>query len=344
MNRKRTTNKEVAKLAGVSHMTVSRVLNNFPHVSPAIRRKVLQICRRLNYRPNLAAVTLRGKKSCALGVVVPFLHHTYYAQLLNSIEEACRRVGYHVVVIQGRSSANLNNFLTREDFEFLLARQIDGLLIDLNLDNSLVLYLKREGLPLVFIDIPPAGNQFSFVGTADFEGGKEITEYLLRLGHRRIVFLAGPKDSCTSQNRLAGYRAALTEARIAFDEKLIHYTNYHLNGGYRAACKLLLGGPGKSFSAIACANDYIAIGAMAALSQKNVKVPQEVSVTGFGGTESSFYTTPPLTTMGQPVEKIGRKAVELIMAQIQHPGQHSETVLLPATLLKRSSTAPLKTR
>ena len=331
---KRVTKKEVAKLAGVSHMTVSRVLNNFPYVSKQARKKVLEACRRLNYRPNIIASSLRSKKTCALGVVVPTFKHTFYSRFLNQVEEECKKAGYHIIVIQGRKAEDLKK-LEWSDLEFLLARQIDGLLIDLELPHEILSKLKKEDIPVVFVDMLPKDNSFSFVGTADFEGGRELANYLVRLGHRKIAFLAGPRGCYTSDQRLSGYKSALLENKITFSEKLVIHTDYQAKGGYEAMLKLLSGK--RNFTAVIGANDYIAIGALSACSQKGVKVPEDISVAGFTGDEIGGYTVPPLTTMVQPIEEIGRKAVEMLLAKIRDPNRPVERVLLLPKLLKRNS-------
>jgi len=338
VNKNKPTTTRVAELAGISHMTVSRVLNNSPYVKKETRQKVLAACRKLNYRPNLIATALRSKKSGAIGVIVPTFQHTFYARLLNSIEKKCRKTGYHIITIQGQHK-DQQTFITQNELEFLLARQVDGLLIDLRLDDDILKRLKKESIPTVFVDVPPKDNGFSFVGTADLDGGKNLTRYLLHLGHRQIAFLAGPKDAYTSERRLAGYRTALIEARINFDKNLVFYTNYTTGGGYEAAKRLLANSA--PITAIIGANDYIAIGALSALAENGIKVPQKISVAGFTGDEIGAFTVPPLTTMGQPIEEIGRKAIEILLALIKDPRRPTERILLPATLLKRSSTTSL---
>lgn len=328
------TKKEVAKLAGVSHMTVSRVLNNFLYVSKNTRQKVFKACQRLNYRSNLIASSLRTKKSYAIGVIIPTFKHTYYARLLNQIEAECKKAGYHIIVIQSEKR-NSNPQLEWSDLEFLLARQIDGFLIDLELHREILKKLKNEKIPVVFIDIPAMDNSFPFVGTADFEGGMEITNYLIKAGHRKIVFLAGPSGYYTSERRLAGYKVALSENKIPFLQELICYTDYHTEGGYQATLKLLSGK--RNFTAIIGANDYIAIGVLSALNQNGIKVPDEISVVGFTGDEIGSYTVPPLTTMAQPIEEVGAKAVEILLSKIKNPNRPTERILLPAKLLERGS-------
>jgi len=342
VNRHKPTKEEVAAAAGVSHMTVSRVLDNFPYVRPATRKRVLEACRKLGYRRNLTAAALRWKRSLAIGVVVPTFQHGYYTRLLASIEETCRKSGYHIILIQPRGVTKYNPHITREELEFLLERQVDGLIIDIKLERPLVRFLKREGIPVVFIDLPPAFGSFSFVGTANQESVAEITNYLIGMGHQRIAFLAGPRGSFTSNERLAGYQKTLKKAGLKLDKGLIRYTDYHSDGGFTATGKLLSERE-KSFSAIVCANDAIAMGALGAIAQKGLKVPQDISVVGFSGDEAAAYTVPPLTTMVQPAEEIGRKAVEIVLAEIKEPGRKKEKVLLPAKFLARSSVAPPKT-
>ncbi len=332
---KKTTKKEVAQLAGVSHMTVSRVLNHFPYVSKQAREKVLSACRELNYRPNIIASSLRSKKTYALGVVVPTFKHTFYARFLNRVEEECKKAGYHIIVIQGRKAEDLKIQLEWSDLEFLLARQIDGLLIDLELPREILAKLRRESIPIVFVDMPPEDNGFSFVGTTDFEGTRELTHYLIRSGHRRIAFFSGPEGRYTSDQRLEGYKSALKENNIPVSGELISYTNYQTSGGYESMLKLL--SVKRNFTALIGANDYIAIGALCACSQKGIKVPEDVSVAGFTGDEIGAYTVPPLTTMVQPIEEIGKKAVEILLAKIRDPNRPVERVLLPPGLLKRNS-------
>ncbi len=335
MNNKRATTAEVAREAGVSHMTVSRVLNNFPHIRAKTCRKVLSACRKLNYQTNLIAAGLRTKKSGAIGVIVPTFQHTYYARFLASVEEGCSKEHYHIVIIQGRQK-NRQNSLTLDNFEFLLARQVDGLIIDMVLQRNILDRLKKRNIPAVFVDVPPKNNCFSFIGTADREGVKKLTEHFFQLGHRRIAFFAGPKGHYTSERRLEGYRAAFTEAEFSFDKKFIFYAKYGAEGGYEAA-KRLLADSKNSVTAIIGANDYIAFGVLAALAEHGIKVPEKISVAGFTGDEIGEFTVPPLTTMVQPIEEIGRKAVEIILSEIKNPQRLKEAILLPATLLKRSS-------
>lgn len=328
------TKKDVARLAGVSHMTVSRVLSNYTHVSTECRRKVWEACRKLKYRQNNIAATLRTGKSNILGVVVPTFKHVFYARLLNQVETECLRAGYHMITIHG-TMGNTGEPITWAELDFLLTRRIDALLVAVYLSPEVVKKLKSERIPVVFVDIPPSDHRFPFIGVDNFGGMAELTRYLIQMGHRDIAFLAGYTSSYTSRQRLAGYKAALGEAGVRADDKLIRFTNYSWDGGYKAAQDLIA--KDARFSALLGANDYIAMGAMAALSQHNIRIPDQVSVGGFAGDDASEYAIPPLTTMFQPIETIASMAVEILLEIIRGKPHPNKRIILPVSLIKRSS-------
>jgi len=331
---KKPTKMDVSRIAGVSHMSITRVLRGFPHVSEKVREKVLKACRKLNYRPNLAASSLRGKKSHALGVIVPSFKHAYYARFLSRVEEECQKADYHVIAIQRRHQSSCPR-IAWSDIEFLLMRRVDGLLIDSELSLDIMKKLHQEDIPVVLVDMLPKDRRFSFVGTADFKGMRILARYLIDAGHRDIAFLAGPLGHYTSEQRLAGYKKALSENRIPFSEALVRHTDYNLEGGRLAAIELL--SEKRSFTAMIGANDYVAIGALSACNQKGIKVPDDISIAGFTGDEIGAYTMPPLTTMEQPIEEIALKATEILFARIKNPRRPTERILLPARLMERRS-------
>lgn len=333
---KTITKKEVAERAGVSHMTVTRVLNNHSYVTDSARARVMEACLELNYRPNRIASSLRSKKSFAIGVVVPTFRHTFYSRFLDSVEREASVNDYHIITVQTRRQKEKLRNLDWKQLEFLLARQIDGLImIDSFPSADIIKKLKEEKLPVVFADVPPEDDGFPFVGTADFKGGKIITDYLINKGHKSIAFIGGHAGHYTSEQRLKGCKYSMKENRIPLRDELVLNTDYTTEGGGKAAETLLKSG--KRFTAVACANDYIAIGALSAFHSAGVKVPDKVSVAGFTGDEICAFTVPPLTTMVQPIEKIGRKSVEMLLARIEHPERPVERVLIDAELCERES-------
>ena len=329
------TRDHVARLAGVSHMTVSRVLNNRGYVAQKTKKKVLDAAAKLNYRRNIFASSLRSKKSYAIGFAVPTFKHGFYARLLNLLEKNCREEGYHIVAVQGMLKGGNVSF-DWSGFEFLFARQIDGLIMDLMLPPSHLERLSSETIPIISIDNQSVNEKFFFVGSEDCLGMEQLCNYIIGMGHRKIAFLTGTKGSYTNNQRLKGYKTALKKNGIPYDPKLLANSEYMLNGGFQATCSLL--DSGAEFTAIIGANDYAAIGAISALHKKGIKVPSEVSVAGFTGDEIGNYTTPTLTTMAQPVEEIGKKALGILMDLINKrkssaPGK----ILLPTKLIVRDS-------
>lgn len=300
----------------------------------------MRACKKLKYRPNIIASSLRSKKSYALGVVVPTFKHIFYARLVNYLEEECKKAGYHIILLQGPQEDPIRSGikLKWQNFEFLLARQIDGLLMDyghMSLDPATLKKLKNEKIPIVFMDVAPEDQSFPFVGTADFDGAKELADYFIKSGHRKIAFIAGPAGHYTSELRLAGYKKCLLENRIPYAEKLVLFSDYSTDGGHKATLELL--DRTRDFSGIICANDYLAIGALSALNQKGITVPKDVSVAGFTGDEIGAHTIPSLTTMVQPVEEIAKKSVEIILSRLKESNKSVERILLPARLLERAS-------
>ena len=328
---------DVSREAGVSHMTVSRVLSNYKHVSKDKRQKVLAACKKLNYRPNVAAMTMRNKKSYAMGVVIPTFKHTFYARFLDKLEEEAKKINYHVISVQSKTRNEHNNIISWEDIEFLLARQVDGLFIFIKVSSEIHQKLKKENIPVVFVDYFPEDDYFPFVGTADFSGAKTLTDWLIQCGHKKIAFIGGHKNHYTSEQRLAGYRAALADHNLTFSPELVLHTSYGLDleDGSKKMSELL--DSKLPFSAVIGANDYIAIGALAACYTKGVKVPDNVSVVGFTGDEIGAYTNPPLTTMSQNIEEIAKAGFKMMNNLIETKSYSHKNFFSLPELVKRQS-------
>lgn len=312
-------------------MTVTRVLHGSPLVRDATRKKVLAVCRRLNYRPNLIARSLRMQKSHVLGVVVPTLMHDFFARLISAIERRANTFGYHILVTQLGGPE-----LRIDKISFLFEQRVGGLFVATrHCGKSAHDYLKSGGIPVVFLDQMGPKNAV-FIGTDDYRGAVEATSHLIALGHRRIAHLAGGADTYTGRQRAFGYQAALKAHGIAVNKEDIVYTDYSSEGGYKAAEQILRSK--RKYTAVFCANDYIAIGLLSWANRHGIQVPAQLSVIGFTGDEVGQYSAPPLTTMVQPTELMGARAVESMIALIEKkhvPGR----ILLKPELLIRDSTA-----
>jgi DNA-binding LacI/PurR family transcriptional regulator len=332
------TRTEVAKLAGVSHMTVTRALSGHPNVSPKAKAAVLAACQALNYRRNTLASSLRRNRSNSIGVLVPTFNHSFYGRMLTQLEMDARQADCHLIVGQGdQSKAKVT--LEWADIEFLLSRQIDGLVVDMTLPPAVEARLAHEKLPLIFVNTPPQLDCFDFVGTQDEEGMEQLVNYLIGSRHQRIAFLAGFPGSRTGDPRLAGYKKALHEHDLAFDPDLVIHSNFSYDGGYAAAKSLLK--RTRNFTAVAGVSDYVAIGAMAALNEAGLSVPKDISVGGFCGDENGAFCVPALTTVAQPIEQIASKALEILRNRITNPSSPLVRLRLPGRLLMRASCGPV---
>ena len=318
-------------------MTVSRVLRENPKGKAATMEKVYSACKALNYRQNLVASQLRhvDLKSRIIAVVLPLLTHSYFTNILKYFEEECSKYNFHVIIHQ--SGINKDVSLTWNDLDFLLSRHIDGLVIFGMLPREITDRLKAEKIPMVFIDSKSDDPELAFIGTKNYEGEKEITEYLIRLGHRKIAFIAGSKGHYTSDRRLSGYMAALKGNKLT--PQIIHAEDMGIGDGFLAMNALLE--RGLTFTAVAAANDYLAMGVISSCAARKVRIPEDLSVTGFAGVEESAFSVPPLTTMVHQVKETGVLAFQMISGEMERSSNlnHRE-FLFPVSMMVRDSCAP----
>ncbi len=321
-------------------MTVSRVLSGSANVAAGKRAAVMQACRRLGYRPNYSAAVLRGRRSRSLAVVIPASGYAYHARLLIGAQAAAHAAGYHVLILANaapRKADGGSPELAWPDFECLLARRVDGIIIAANIRRGILQRLAAEHVPLAFIDAPPLTPDALSVCTDDFAGLRAITRYVIARGHRRIVF-AGPGDALfTARERRRGFIAAMRDAGLGADKMPPPIPGYGMAAGYQAVMQWQRAKPFKQITAVVCANDYIAIGAMRALRENGRRIPDDVSLTGFAGDEIGAYLLPSLTSMQQPIEAIGRRAAEGIIRRIAQPEDNAVEVKVPAVLVERDS-------
>jgi DNA-binding LacI/PurR family transcriptional regulator len=324
---------DVARLAGVSQKTVSRVLNNERYVSVEVRERVLEAAARLGYRPNNAARTLASGRTRSIGVVS--LGTSLYgpASLLVGIERAARDTGYALRVVNTIEGdpAGVGGAV-----DSLLEQGVDGIIISEPID---------EGGDPVRVDVPVLvfGEPRSFVAPRVLSAGvgsellaRMATEHLLDLGHPTVHHLAGPRRWYTAQDRLAGWRSALRSAGRA--RPPVVEGDWSARSGYLAGLELA-GDP--AVSAVFAANDDMAIGLIRGLVDSGRRVPEEISVVGFDDTPVSAYVTPPLTTMRQPFDTVARVGLELLVQVVEDPDGPVETPPgPPPEIVRRASTAP----
>jgi LacI family transcriptional regulator len=301
---------EVARIAGVSAATVSRFLNGTAKVSDEKRRAIESVIDKLNYRPNVLAQNLKTGSSRTIGVLTQSLMSGYFADAMAGIDDALKGSGYAPLIVSGHWHAEEE----AERIELLIARRVDGLVIlSGKLTDAHILKLAQR-VPIVAFGRTLEGPQAYGFSLDNYRGACEAVEHLVLQGHRQIAFIAGPADHLDAQARLAGYRDTLKKHKIKPSAQLIVEGDFSESGGLLAVERLLESG--QRFSAIFAANDLTAYGARLALYRRGIRVPEDISVIGFDDLHSSMYTTPPLTTVRQPLFDVGRCLGQAIVKMI----------------------------
>jgi DNA-binding LacI/PurR family transcriptional regulator len=323
---------DVAKLAGVSHQTVSRVLNGSPQVRPATRERVLVAMRELDYRPNSAARALVTGRSQTLGVVSFDTTLFGPASTLYAIERAAHDAGYFITIV---SLEALDRASVLSAVERLRMQGVDGILVIAPLEGAgeALVALPRD-LPLVAVEAGPA-DALPVVAVDQLAGAALATRHLLELGHPTVAHIGGPPEFLEAAQRVDGWRSTLQAAGAVVPPVLLG--DWSPRSGYELARRLLAD---DGVSAIFVANDQMALGVLRALHEAGYDVPRQVSVVGFDDIPEAQYYTPPLTTVRQDFGEIGRRSLRLMVAMIEDEGEGPPSPPLVAPeLVLRSSTA-----
>lgn len=326
--------RSVARLAGVSVATVSRVLSSPEKVSEKTLKKVQQAIEKVQYRPNMLARNFRATRSYSIVVLVPDISNPFFSVVISGIEDRAQQSGYAVLLGDTRDSP------TREKEYFQLAenRLADGVIqlrphsIGAMLpSDSNIAYVNACGCS----DTPGPSVHIDNIGAA-----KTIVDYLVSMGHRRIGVISGRKDNPHTRDRMSGYKLSLQQAGIEFDETLIAEGDFTMWSGLDTAnyfCKMK-----NKPTALFCMNDEMAIGAIQTLKNNKLRVPEDISVTGFDDIQYARYCDPPLSTIAQPARKIGEVAMETLLNLIDGKKPAHTDHVLPFEFVIRNSIAPAK--
>lgn len=326
---------DVARKVGVSEATVSRVLNDKPGVSAATRQAVLTALDVLGYeRPT----QLRGERARLVGLVLPELTNPIFPALAEIIGGGLTQSGYTPLLCTQNAGG-----ITESDYvDLLLQQQVSGVIFlggnysQTDAPHDHYERLRGVNLPTVLVNAPIDGLEFATVSTDDTTAAEQAVRHLHQLGHRRIGMLLGPADHVPSERKLAGARRVLADLGAPLEEGLIVRGLYTLESGQAGAMRLLNSGA----TAIVCASDLLALGAIRAVRRSGRRVPEDVSVVGFDDSALMSCTEPPLTTVRQPIDSMGRTAIELLLAQIQGGVSTGIELLFEPELVLRGSTAP----
>jgi DNA-binding LacI/PurR family transcriptional regulator len=332
----RPTLEAVAALAGVSRGTVSRVINDSPQVSPRARDAVQKAIDELGFVPNRAARSLVTQRTDSVALVVSeseerFFAEPYFAAIVRGISGGLAGSGMQLLLAVAQSSTE------REQLEnYLTGQHVDGvLLVSLHGIDTLPAKLESRGVPTVLGGRPLGIQPVACVDADNRGGARQAVAHLVAGGRRRIAAIRGPQDMTVGQERHAGYRDGLAEAGLPVDDGLVEAGDFSLESGSRAAAALLERRP--QLDAVFAASDAMAIGAMRALRAAGRQVPGDVAVVGFEDSPSAAHTDPPLTTVHQPVEAMGREMVRMLLTRIAGATPEESLVILPTHLVVRDS-------
>ncbi len=329
--------KDIASDLGLSIVTVSKVLRDHPDISAETREKVLKRMKEVNYRPNLAARALVTGRTYSVGLVVPDLVHPFFGEVAKSMSRVLRKNGYNLVI----SSSEEDPELEQQEVEQLLARRVDALIIA-SAQGGVPMFqrIEEQRTPYILIDRRPAGLTANFIGMDDPAAGRLATEHLISLGRRRIAHIAGPPAVSTATGRLDGFRRALAARQIALDPDYLivreHGDDSSDQSGYEAMRKLLTLSPLPD--GVFCYNDPTAMGAMEAIIERGLRIPEDIAIVGCGNVRYAAFLRVPLTTIDQQSEEIGDRSAKLPLAQIEAKGAaRPKTILLEPNLIIRQS-------
>ena len=330
------TIKELADLAGVSTATVSRALNNSPGISEKTRKRILDIAEKMDYQPNVIAKGFSKQKSYTIGIAIHDISNNFYSEVLKGAEEVANTHNYTVVFF----NTEYNPEKERKVLEFLKSGRIDGLLGYMSnrvLDECIDIARRKKPFILMGhffdeVDCPQ-------VGCNNISSAYEITEYLIKRGHKKIAHVAGSRDTKTGMQRLLGYQRAMENYNLPIDDNWIIETDYTNEGAYPKVLDFLK--KNQDITAIFAANDALAAACYHAIYDLNLSIPEDISVVGHDDIEAASLLHPQLTTMQQQKRKIGRIAANKLFSIINNHEMKKDIVIVPTSLIERNSVSTI---
>ncbi len=329
---------DVAKLANVSFMTVSRVINGKDNVKEDTRRRVLKAIEELGYYPNAAARALNNNKTDGIGIIIPHAEFMtvapYFLDLITSLERNIDRMGYHLVFKLPSAIKTASDYS-----QLYLERKVDGVIVLApSVDQWLLRKLVTDNVPSVVVYGRDDELDINYIDANNHKGALSAIDYLISLGHKRIGMVTGSTTLICGRDRISGYLEAIEKNTLPVDKRLIYYGDWQPESG-KKAFKYFMGLEHQP-TAVFCANDHMALGLMNAAFEAGLRIPQDLSVFGYNNITYSEFLTPPLTTMKQPLEEIGNMAVELLVKVIEDPTRAKEKIMMDTDLVVRKSCCP----
>lgn len=334
--RHQATIRDVARLAGVAPATVSRALNNSGYVNEQTRSRVRAAIVELGYVPNRLASSLRFKETRTLGLILSDVTNPFWTTVARGVEDAASDRGFTVILCNtDESEAEQERYIT-----VLLQKQVDGvLLVPVRSDPRPVGWIQRQGVPVVVLDRQVPGVEVDVVRCDSQGGAYRLVRLLLALGHRSIAALGGPEGVSTADDRVAGYRQALAEVGLGPEAELVYRGEFTHAGGYEMAQRALTANPRPT--ALFASNNFIAIGALKALRDAGLRVPEQMAVVAFDDLPEALLIEPFLTATAQPAYEMGRRATDLLLARLSSESEGPrQEIVLPTELVVRQSSGP----
>ena len=327
------TIRDVAKLAGVAPITVSRVINDSGYVNQKTRKRVEAAIEELGYVPNMLGPSLRFKQTMTLAMVITDITNPFWTTVTRGVEDVAQAHGYSTILCNtDESEAKQEQYL-----QMLLRRRIDGiLLVPASSSPDPIRLIRQQGIPVVVLDRQVPGVEVDIVRADSETGAYQLTQHLLSLGHRQITMLAGPKSTSTAIDRLDGFCRAIREAGLSMDDMQILWGSFTQESGYSMAREALANTPRPT--AFFAANNFIAIGAMWAMREQSIRVPEDVALVAVDDIPPPFTIDPFLTVATQPAREMGHQAAKLLLDILKkEPNHHHQHIVLPTELIIRTS-------
>lgn len=334
----RVTLKQVADATNLSVTIVSQVLNNRPcRVSKENRKLILDTAKKLNYRPNLVAVSLVKGSTNTIGLAVSDIRNAFFSSLAKGVEDECQKYNWNVILC----NSNDKHSKDMQNLRMLADKGVSGIILGMAAESTAEMvqecidFMNHERIPYILVDRYIETRQAGIVCVDHVHGGYQAVKYLLKLGHRRIACITGPSNLIDSQQRLEGYIRALAEFGIPYDPELIVEGKYTFESGEQAIGELFQ--KGVSVDAVFFFNDMMAIGAMKWLQSHGICIPEDLSVIGYDDIFMDEFLSVPLTTIRQPTEQLGRMAARKIINQEVGDERPEERIIFEPELVERKS-------
>lgn len=333
---KKPTILDIAKELNITFSTVARALNDHPAISAATKKAVRETADRLNYRQNKIASSLRSGRSNIIGVIVPNLHVSFFSSVVSGIEHVMNNNGYNILLYQSNESKKHES----KGIETFLQSRVDGIISSVTTETGSDVYqeIKSRNIPLIFFDRELSELKVSSVTIDDYKGGFIATEHLIKQGYKNILHITAHQEIAIFKERLRGYIDALKHYNLPVKEELIIKGNFSLEFGKEVIRQTRL--QGINYDAVFALEDYTAMGAMQALKELGIKIPEEIGVIGFANEAFGSLVSPALSTIDQQTAKMGQETARLFLNQLKNesqPGEPEKLILEPILIIRESS-------